>query len=602
MHYCPYRCCESPEETQEIFCTLVVSALLPSKCGILSRKSWTNSEKSFNWTGLFSCTWNLLGKIINKSTGKAVANPEFESTCTAEEMPSEPISSGAVHDVGEGGSSLIAFQENPETAASDVDWATINRTNAKSALGFARTEFLRDILTIIRLVMEPGLYLIHTQLKLSGDEWEKLQQSQTFSGTERTFQVLESPKVVKKCFLKILKSMFGMPVCLPVRAYTRQFRALSFRMLSALACSLEFLVRRYQKIFPHRLFELLRPLEFNKQSVFDLPACLRDPLAQHFFELYTHESAFEAKAQAYLSAVAQMIELDIADVESKHSSIRELTMLRSRGHQISLQELSARDLFHFVGKKYDVKFQEYESGHQHQNQQPEPDRITDDAGFRQGTKRKYSATVGGAWRAFLRTRAAGEPLAPQRIKTLPAEYRALSHDEYQHFKDMGFAAVARHELALASASFRRGAPTDNSSAVVAASSQEVGTMLSSPSWGMCDYDSFCRAVCDVAAAKRQLAKAQAQKASENQASLESQTDRTWQTELHKHGSALVKHICQKPVPPTSRAKLFSYHWIPPVIDLVQAGLFLCGKDKESKGKNEALELHANETWKIRQAK
>eukprot|EP00434_Breviolum_minutum_P005163 symbB.v1.2.004552.t1/scaffold245.1/size253980/9 len=315
-------------------------------------------------------------------------------------------------------------------------------------------------------------------------------------------------------------------------------------MLSALACSLEFLVRRYQKIFPHRLFELLKPLEFNQQSVFNLPACLRDPLTQHFFESYTHEAAFEAKAQAYLSAMAQMIELDIADVESKHSSIRELTMLRSRGHQISLQELSARDLFHFVGKKYDVKFQEYESGQGqgHQHQQPESGQIIDG----QGTKRKYTATVGGAWRAFLRARAAGEPLTPERIKNLASEYRSLSHDEHQHFKDMGFAAVARHELALASASSRKGAPTDNSSAVVAASLQEVSTMLSSPSWDMCDYDSFCRAVCDVASAKRQLAKAQAQKAFENQASLESQADRTWQTELHKHGSALVKHICQKP--------------------------------------------------------
>ena len=75
IHYCGFQCCDSPESTLYCFQRYVTWALLPSKLPVLSRKSWTGSSASFEWSGLLESHWFLLQRIITRYTGKPQGHP-----------------------------------------------------------------------------------------------------------------------------------------------------------------------------------------------------------------------------------------------------------------------------------------------------------------------------------------------------------------------------------------------------------------------------------------------------------------------------------------------------------------------------------------------
>ena len=591
IHFCRYGCCESPESTQEIFMTLVTSSLLPSKCGVLSRKSWTNAEKAFSWTGMLSCHWNLLDKILSKFSGKPTANPNTpQPPCTAEEVEVENQDDDGWNQVGHvilsggvtasRGCELLLPQLASEkdgnavtsgdssmphdtTTRGDVDWAAINRLNANSAVKFSRTEFLRNTLAIIRQAMDPGMRLIHTQLQLSGESWENMQLFQAAQGHQRSYQILESPKAVEQCFIRIAERLFATPVSLPLKAYTCSVRALLFRLLSALACALEFTLRRYQRIFPHRLFELLNPQEYDSGPVFRIPNCLRDDLAKHFFDKYPScEKASSVEAQSLLQAVAHLVELDIADVEAKHSTIRELTLLRTRGSTISLNEVSARDLFHFVGSKYDsvLEKKKQQQEKQKQQQQDEQQEESEMQQQQHGQRKKYKASVGGPWKAFLRHHSKGKFLTPEMIRNLSIQYHALSYDEFQFFVEQGLAAVAAQTLAETSCE-----RVPESSAVVPASDSVIAA-LDSNQWTMAGYQDFCRMVLDTAAETRKLKRLQAKQEAEALAVAVQEPDPQLANTVSHVGSAFGQNLINKPC----SQNVAHHNWIPPVETLVEA--------------------------------
>ena len=75
IHFCGFQCCETPESTVYSFQRYVTWALLPSKLPVLSRKSWTGSSASFEWSGLLESHWFLLQRVITKYTGKPQGRP-----------------------------------------------------------------------------------------------------------------------------------------------------------------------------------------------------------------------------------------------------------------------------------------------------------------------------------------------------------------------------------------------------------------------------------------------------------------------------------------------------------------------------------------------
>ena len=70
IHFCGFQCCDSPESTLYHFQRYVTWALLPRKLGVLSRKSWTGSSPSFEWSGLLESHWYLMQRVITRYVGK----------------------------------------------------------------------------------------------------------------------------------------------------------------------------------------------------------------------------------------------------------------------------------------------------------------------------------------------------------------------------------------------------------------------------------------------------------------------------------------------------------------------------------------------------
>ena len=75
IHYCGWGCCSSAEESVFMFERYVCWALLPSKCPVLSRKSWTGAGPAFDWCGLLQSHWNLLTVVMERFVGNPIRRP-----------------------------------------------------------------------------------------------------------------------------------------------------------------------------------------------------------------------------------------------------------------------------------------------------------------------------------------------------------------------------------------------------------------------------------------------------------------------------------------------------------------------------------------------
>lgn len=95
VHFCAWGCCSSPEQSLQYFERYVTWALLPKKCGVLSRKSWTGADHCLDWCGLLQSHWGLLTRVIERFVG----NPQ-----------ADPVASRQGHDASSSNAHQLAFQ------------------------------------------------------------------------------------------------------------------------------------------------------------------------------------------------------------------------------------------------------------------------------------------------------------------------------------------------------------------------------------------------------------------------------------------------------------------------------------------------------------
>ena len=115
-------------------------------------------------------------------------------------------------------------------------------------------------------------------------------------------------------------------------------------------------------------------------------------------------------------------------MECGHSSIREYTKARGRGHAANLAEVSAKSVCRFISKHH--SFVEAKEQFQEEAVFPAPPPAT-----RGG---------GGAWRAFLSDKCQGVKLSREVVRNKRIEFRQLSPEEYAHFHRIGAALTAQH--------------------------------------------------------------------------------------------------------------------------------------------------------------
>ena len=120
---------------------------------------------------------------------------------------------------------------------------------------------------------------------------------------------------------------------------------------------------------------------------------------------------------------------DISGIEAGHSSIREFTKQRGRGHIPGLEEVSAKSVCRFISK-----FHGHAKGEEPQHQQPEPQRDEPPEPQRRPPKRTGS---GGPWRAFCSCESKGKRLTSDAIQDLKRKYR----DSLSPFSELSFPTI-----------------------------------------------------------------------------------------------------------------------------------------------------------------
>ena len=278
-----------------------------------------------------------------------------------------------------------------------------------------------------------GMMLLYKVMRLSSQKWEDEQTHLAAQGHQRSYIVLEVAKGTSLASARerIQHELWSVPKALPLDSFTFRARSKLFRMLSGLLCNLEAVCGRFHRTFPFLLFRILEGHEQSK-SVYNAPHCTRDEMAMEFFRLYpTVQDSQCQEAIAWLQAAALFCQVDIADVECGHSSIREFTKQRGRGHTPEFSAISSRVMCRFLCKQTDLKeLEKKEQGQQ--QQQPQ-------GGEEEVKVKKRRTGCGGPWRAFCQERSKGTQFTHSSIEILAQQYRALSHDEYQYYKELGMA-------------------------------------------------------------------------------------------------------------------------------------------------------------------
>ena len=363
-HYCRFNCCESVQATARYFATFVAWALAPHKPGVLSRKSWTGADVSFSWCTLMSGCWNLLPEVLKRYIGNV-----------DRQLP-EPSGHGDGDDDEEIAAvlGLLAAQADAQAAAdegaedaepaqgcadprveegagqSEVDWAALNRARKKKVAAFVSSAALTENLVISLQALMVGLGLLYSGLALADREWETEQMRQVARGMSRSYRVLEAAtgQLKQTSWKRLLQRMFLPPLALGPASQCRQPRSHLFRLLSKWVCNTEWSLWKEHRLFPYALFRILNG---DAEAVYAMPVCLRDSLAHAFMQRYpTPGDAAQPEARAMLQSLALVAEVDISNIECGHSSIREYTQMRGRGHLPDFAEVSARALCRYVGR------------------------------------------------------------------------------------------------------------------------------------------------------------------------------------------------------------------------------------------------------------
>lgn len=476
VHYCPFACCSSPETTLAYFLEYVTWALLPRKMGVLSRKSWVGMDAQFDWLCTLSAFWNLHRHVIIKYTGSP-SRILPTSTATDSSDSTFMIALGLQRD----GDQTIDLEEikgwkdllsgKPAAAAeskhdcqlepeetdpdgppgtatagagnlegSQMTWAEFNRSCKRKASAFLESAHYWQQVILTRIGMQPGLRLIYSALYLASKDFEQDQDNRIAQGNSREYRVEEAARgtTVDECFAEVEGLLVDPPPALPISLYTRYSRSLLFRILSAQACSVERLVRRSHRSFPYQCFALLDKDNDKARNVYSLPDCMWEDFAKSFFQKYpTYQDSQSPSAQAILHALSVVGECDIASVECGHSSVREWTRLRGRGHTPSLVQVAARCLCRWIRARY------VSEGEANQPAREEGDQDQDPESESQKKKKKRSGG-GGAYRAFISDKAKDRRLTKEDFIQLAIDYRELEHDEWQEYYEMGVLATLVH--------------------------------------------------------------------------------------------------------------------------------------------------------------
>ena len=176
-----------------------------------------------------------------------------------------------------------------------------------------------------------------------------------------------------------------------------------------------------------------------------------------------------------MEAIATGFSLDIAPIEARHSSNREMTLMKNKGWMTTLQCLSAK----FISKTVGELTRRVDTSQRTKKEQKNTNKDNKKPAV---GKKKSSKGGGGAWRAYCHKHGKGKKFDIQTLQALATGYRSLSVEEKQVYVEAGKAAVRARKAGFQS--------------FVSEQSRSDKKRASKQSQRLCDGDETCEVLAE----------------------------------------------------------------------------------------------------------
>eukprot|EP00438_Fugacium_kawagutii_P036809 Skav204463 [mRNA] locus=scaffold3437:21493:25999:+ [translate_table: standard] len=334
-------------------------------------------------------------------------------------------------------------QPPPESSAAPPSWEEFNRSVRAKVKAWVLQDG-HNCLPVLRLGMGAAVRLMFKFLQLSGHQWDAEQEDSLLTSGARSYRVVEAFKGedVAQAFDHVTATFHASISALPMRDHTVASCGLLYRLLARFAGALHLQVRRPRQVFPYKLFGCLHAGSgVSIQSVVDSPKCLHDDITQKIVGMMGSEPSESdiQRARSELLVLADLSMVDIANVESRHASIRRgLEGSSVQTWRANLSKLSAewtirqsnarRSLLH--RRLFNIQQKKKAPGRKRK-------------GNTTGSKKRCG---GGAHRAFMRAQllAHGSQARTNTstlFKEINQKYRSLSPEELAHYTELGEAGT-----------------------------------------------------------------------------------------------------------------------------------------------------------------
>jgi len=362
-----------------LLCSGLISALCSSPPSLYPRHRWTGADVAVDDLGLLEAIHGLLSSTYRRfyatfaqprAAARAQRAPQAREEVPAEAQPAplpiagvEPRPRANQEAVAEGlpgaganaegeGDAAAAEQDAGAAGPSAAALAALNEKHRTTAMQWVNSDPLGRMM-LFRRAMEPLRALLHAQLWLAGEEWEREEQlklavalAQGGAGQPRReyrVTIAADGKLENKFFeaLRAVPEDAGFWATLPMKDKTVSFRSLAFRILTRAGAAVHQLLVEPRQRFPIRLFRLVHSPEMAEE-LSQAPACLRDGWTEWMLESHPGEQLTSSDFRTRLLLAASMAHMDIAGIEARHASIRRVLKGRSvQTHMINFEDADA---------------------------------------------------------------------------------------------------------------------------------------------------------------------------------------------------------------------------------------------------------------------
>ena len=460
-HYCD-NCCRDEQEFREkatAFLERFFSLVPPA---VLQKNNWKDWKRGVNTAGLLQSIHGLFESSFRRAFAPARGAALGGLGRQPQDQVADALASLEVPGPGAGGD--VDVQLNFPAAGFGVDDPLAGEAERRRAEALAHQRQTLDMLStsswwhdLVMLVhsLEPELELMSKLLHFSSSAFERQSQMALADPQHnaRTFPALELHKgdLFKHMYARALENI-GDSAC--TGADTEAFRSQLLRVTFRSPAVVFQLIEVPSKGCPYALFELLESrTQETGEKLFAIPRCMRDPLATQLLSSVESGAELAASEEVYqvLAAIAAVVQSTTYGVERAHSGNARRARGQPHTHRPTVAGLaiprSSLSSPNFLCSQELPQRPRKKRGRPRWERDAEPlparPALDDNVGAvaRRKRKRQKKTGGGGAWRAFqhVRVHVQGERLD---WRQLGEEYRALSEEEKQKYRDIGLEGVS----------------------------------------------------------------------------------------------------------------------------------------------------------------